>query len=203
MSDNVDFKAIKHKAEKDIYQDGIEWFQLSAGFGLFALFEGMADSQWYGLFICCSIPLLLLIFFIIDGIRKRFTYPRVGFVKFRSRNIFLEFPLLMVFMIIIGFGSVMLKYWLNFGIVFSALIMLSLYLVIYVTWKSLRFRDFVGFVYVVWYLISGVIAVIFFLRGVDVASLIFMWGLFGISFLVGAIKFRRFLQNNPLPVVEV
>jgi hypothetical protein len=77
MEDQIDLQQVERKALSTIHQDGL----LDLGLGLGLLLVGLTLMRGGSTFLAL-LPILLAMF--VRGMRRRYTYPRVGFAKFKS-----------------------------------------------------------------------------------------------------------------------
>ena len=78
MVGNIDVKQIERNVFRDFCQDGL----VDIVFGAFFLFAGLSLLGGYSL----SFSMLITVFFVplLRGLKKRFTYPRTGYVELRQ-----------------------------------------------------------------------------------------------------------------------
>ena len=76
MTEKIDLKEMKQRANKLLYQDGLMEFLI--GTILFVSSGSFSDSAAFTPFLGLYVIFLNKI---LEGFRKRFTYPRIGYVK--------------------------------------------------------------------------------------------------------------------------
>jgi hypothetical protein len=85
MPDNADIQELEQETYRYSMQDGLA--EIFAGLGLiiFACMIGVQDIESYGFFCSYCIFLLLIVFRtpILEKLRRKVTYPRIGYVKVR------------------------------------------------------------------------------------------------------------------------
>ena len=201
MSATIDLKAIEQKAYRDSQQDGL--MELMMGLILMA-FGGFFYSTVFVFYI------LLILFSgrIVESIRKRYTYPRIGFVKFPQENhkhnltgVFLfEFAVIVImFSLISLFGDVTdYSQWVKWSPLFFGMILVGPFA--HVASKSGSIR-YIGYA-TLSVILGGFFSVIEFGSGCTglIRYLVFIGGFLVLS---GVVIFICFLRKYPLPEKEV
>ena len=197
MTQNLNLKEIEKKAYRDSQQDGL----MEVMMGLILMtFGGFFNSPVFAFYI------LLIVFAgrIVESIRRRYTYPRIGFVKFHEENpkdaltgVFLfEFAVIVIIFTLISiFGDVKdYSQWVKWSPLFFGMILVGPFAHAASRSGSIRYTR---------YAIVSVILGIFFSLiefGSGYAGLILYLVLIGaFLFISGLVIFTLFLRKYPLP----
>ncbi len=201
MTQTINLKELEKNAYRDSQQDGL--MELMMGLILMA-FGGFFYSTVFVFYI------LLILFSgrIVESIRKRYTYPRIGFVKFPQENhkhnltgVFLfEFAVIVIIFTLISlFGDVTdYSQWVKWSPLFFGMILVGPFA--HVASKSGNVR------YTGYAILSVILGVFFSLIefGSGCTGLIlYLVFIGGFLVLCGLVIFIRFLRKYPLPVKEV
>ncbi len=198
MTQETNLKELEKKAYRDSQQDGL----IEVMMGLILMtFGGFFHSPIFVFYI------LLIIFSgrIVESIRRRYTYPRIGVVKFHRENpkdaltgvLLFEFAVIVIMFTLISlFGNVKdYSQWVNWSPLFFGMILVGPFAHAQSRSGSIRYYG---------YMILSVILGIFFSLtefGSGCAGLIlYLVFIGGILFLSGLVIFTRFLSRYPLPV---
>ncbi len=196
MSTQIDLLKIEKKAYKDSQQDGL----MEVMMGLILMtFGGFFYSPIFAFYI------LLIVFSgrIVEAIRRRYTYPRIGFVKFHRENpkdaltgvfLFELAVIVIMFTLISLFGNVKdYSQWVNWAPLFFGMILVGPFAHAQSRSGSVRYTGYA--------ILSVVLGVFFSLIefGSGCTGLILYLVLIG-GFLVlsGLAIFIRFLRKYPL-----
>jgi len=205
MESTADLNDVKRRAYRAIEQDGLEGIHVGLMFIFFALFlYGTGEAMEHGHpvnayylvlpIIGCAMQTVVKPFF-----RKRFTYPRVGFVKFIESKEISVF-LFQLFAAIIALGIMALFIWVK-----SIQWFLSLYLAVVLlalTRYEARRRGRItsgDYGIMALYLAGGLAGIIMYLQGIHPlkATAYELWALTAIFIPAGIIQFARFLHKYP------
>ena len=200
MSDAIDLLKIEKKAYCDSQQDGL----MEVMMGLILMtFGGFLYSPIFAFYI------LLIIFSgkIVEFIRRRYTYPRIGFVKFQKENpkdaltgvfLFEVAVIVIMFTLISIFGDVKdYSQWVKWSPLFFGMILVGPFAHAASRSASIRYTGYA--------ILSVVLGVFFSLIEFDsgctglILYLVFI-GTF--LFLSGLAIFTLFLRKYPLPAEE-
>jgi hypothetical protein len=201
MSAAIDLLEIEKKAYHDSQQDGL----IEVMMGLILMtFGGFFYSTIFAFYI------LLIVFSgkIVEFIRRRYTYPRIGFVKFHRENpkdaitgvlLFELAVIVIMFTLISIFGNVTDYFqWVDWSPLFFGMILVGPFAHAQYRSGSARYSGYA--------ILSAVLGVFFSLIefGSGCTGLILYLVLIG-GFLVlsGLVVFIRFLRKYPLPETEV
>ena len=200
MTQEINLKEIEKKAYRDSQQDGL----MEVMMGLILItFGGFFYSPIFAFYI------LLIIFSkkIVESIRRRYTYPRIGFVKFHEENpkdaltgVFLfEFAVIVVIFTLISiFGDVKdYSQWVKWSPLFFGMILVGPFAHAASRSGSIRYTGY-G-------ILSVVLGVFFSLIefGSGYTGLIpYLVFIGAFLFLSGLVIFTLFLRKYPLPAEE-
>ncbi len=200
MTQEINLKEIEKKAYRDSQQDGL----MEVMMGLILItFGGFFYSPIFAYYI------LLIIFSkkIVGYIRRRYTYPRIGFVKFHEENlkdaltgVFLfEFAVIVIIFTLISIFGDLKDYsqWVKWSPLFFGMILVGPFAHAASRSGSIRYTG---------YAILSVVLGLFFTLiefGSGCAGLILYLVFIGaFLFLSGLVIFTLFLRKYPLPVEE-
>ena len=200
MTQEINLKEIEKKAYRDSQQDGL----MEVMMGLILItFGGFFYSPIFAFYI------LLIIFSkkIVGYIRRRYTYPRIGFVKFHEENpkdaltgVFLfEFAVIVIIFTLISIFGDLKDYsqWVKWSPLFFGMILVGPFAHAASRSGSIRYTG---------YAILSVVLGLFFTLiefGSGCAGLILYLVFIGaFLFLSGLVIFTLFLRKYPLPVEE-
>jgi hypothetical protein len=200
MSAAIDLLEIEKKAYRDSQQDGL----MEVMMGLILMtFGGFFYSPIFAFYI------LLIVFSgkIVESIRRRYTHPRIGFVKFHEENlkdaltgVFLfEFAVIVIIFTLISiFGDVKdYSQWVKWSPLFFGMILVGPFAHAASRSGSIRYAGYA--------ILSVVLGVFFSLIefGSGCAGLILYLVLIGaFLFLSGLVIFSQFLRKYPLPAED-
>jgi MFS family permease len=202
MSHNLDLKEIERRVHQSVFQDGLMEIMMG-GFLLVvgALFA--ISMKWI------LLPSLLVIFLgnpLLERAKKRYIYPRIGYVKLRPEKEAdpkgIAMAAIVFVVILLGSGLLTLAigkdrgwaFWFKYFLPGSTGFMLA----IGPFWLGETYGVRRGYVFAVLFLLSGiVIPVLGIASGYEAIG--FECLLVGvISLISGVIMFTRFLRNNPV-----
>ncbi len=201
MTQTINLKELEKKAYRDSQQDGL--MELMMGLILMA-FGGFFYSTVFVFYI------LLILFSgrIVESIRKRYTYPRIGFVKFPQENlkhnltgVFLfEFAVIVIIFTLISlFGDVTdYSQWVKWSPLFFGMILVGPFA--HVASKSGNVL-YTGYA-ILSVILGGFFSLIEFGSGCT-GLILYLVFIGGFLVLCGLVIFIRFLRKYPLPVKEV
>ena len=200
MSDAIDLLKIEKKAYRDSQQDGL----MEVMMGLILMtFGGFFYSPIFAFYI------LLIIFSrkIVEFIRRRYTHPRIGFVKFHEENpkdalpgVFLfEFAVIVIIFTLISiFGDVKdYSQWVKWSPLFFGMILVGPFAHAASRSGSIRYTGYA--------ILSVILGVLFSLIefGSGCTGLILYLVFIGVFlFLSGLAIFTLFLRKYPLPAED-
>ncbi|MEA1906744.1 MAG: hypothetical protein U9N12_07310 [Euryarchaeota archaeon] len=201
MTQEINLKELEKKAYQDSQQDGL----MEAMMGLILMtFGGFFYSTVFAFYI------LLIIFSgrIVEFVRRRYTYPRIGFVKFHRENpkdaltgvLLFELAVIMIiFTLISVFGNVTDYYsWVNWSPLFIGTILVGPFAHTASRSGNIRYYGYASMSMILGLFFS----LIEFGSGCTglILYLVFMGGFLVLS---GLVIFIRFLRKYPLPETEV
>ena len=201
MTQEINLKELEKKAYHDSQQDGL----MEVMMGLILMtFGGFFYSTAFAFYI------LLIIFSgkIVEFVRRRYTYPRIGFVKFREENpkealtgVFLfELAVIVIIFTLISISGDVKDYslWVKWSPLFFGMILVGPFAHAQSRSGSVRYTG---------YAILSVILGLFFSLiefGSGCTGLILYLVLIGVFLVLGGLViFIRFLRKYPLPETEV
>ncbi len=197
MTQNLNLKEIEKKAYRDSQQDGL--MEIMMGLILMT-FGGFFYSPIFAFYI------LLIVFAgrIVESIRRRYTYPRIGFVKFHEENpkdaltgVFLfEFAVIVIIFTLISiFGDVKdYSQWVKWSPLFFGMILVGPFAHAASRSGNIRYTGYA--------ILSVILGVFFSLIefGSGCTGLILYLVFIGaFLFLSGLVIFSLFLRKYPLP----
>ncbi len=200
MSAAIDLLKIEKKAYRDSQQDGLMEVMMGLILITFGCFLYSPVFAFY---------ILLIIFSkkIVESIRRRYTYPRIGFVKFHKENpkdaltgVFLfEFAVIVIIFTLISiFGDVKdYSRWIKWSPLFFGMILVGPFAHAASRSGSIRYAGYamlsvvLGLFFSIIEFGSGYIGLILYL--VFIGAFLFLGGL---------VIFTLFLRKYPLPEVE-
>ncbi len=201
MTETINLKELEKKAYRDSQQDGL--MELMMGLILMA-FGGFFYSTVFVFYI------LLILFSgrIVESIRKRYTYPRIGFVKFPQENlkhnltgVFLfEFAVIVIIFTLISlFGDVTdYSQWVKWSPLFFGMILVGPFAHVASKSGSVLYTGYA----VLSVILGGFFSLIEFGSGCT-GLILYLVFIGGFLVLCGLVIFIRFLRKYPLPVKEV
>ncbi len=201
MTQEINLKELEKKAYRDSQQDGL--MEIMMGLILMT-FGGFFYSTVFAFYI------LLIVFSgkIVEFVRRRYTYPRIGFVKFRRENpkdaltgvlLFELAVIVIMFTLISIFGNVTdYSSWVKWSPLFFGMILVGPFAHAQSRSGSIRYYGYA--------ILSVILGLVFSLIefGSGCTGLILYLVLIG-GFLVlgGLVIFIRFLRKYPLPETVV
>ena len=201
MPATIDLLEIEKKAYRDSQQDGL--MEVMMGLILMA-FGGFFYSTAFAFYI------LLIIFSgkIVEFVRRCYTYPRIGFVKFREENpkdaltgvLLFELAVIVIIFTLIAISGDVKDYslWANWAPLFFGMVLVGPFAHAASKSGSVRYYGYA--------ILSVILGILFSLVefGSGCTGLILYLILIG-GFLVlgGLVIFIRFLRKYPLPETEV
>jgi len=203
MSQNLDLKEIERRVHQSVFQDGLMEIMMG-GFLLVVGASLVMDMKWGVLLIS-----LLVIFLgnpLLERAKKRYVYPRIGYVKLRPEKEAdpkgIVVAAIVFVVILLGSGLFTLAigkdrgwaFWFKYFLPGSTGFMLA----IGPFWLGETYGVRRGYVLAVLFLLSGiVIPVLGIASGYEAVGLeCLVVGV--ISLISGVIMFTRFLRNNPV-----
>ena len=200
MTQNLNLKEIEKKAYRDSQQDGL----MEVMMGLILMtFGGFFYSPIFAFYI------LLIVFAgrIVESIRRRYTHPRIGFVKFHEENpkdaltgvfLFEVAVIVIMFTLISLFGNVKdYSQWVDWSPLFFGMILVGPFAHAQSRSGNVRYTGYS--------ILSVVLGLLFSLIefGSGCTGLILYLVLIGVFlFLSGLVIFSLFLRKYPLPAEE-
>ena len=206
MSQNLDLKEIERRVHQSVFQDGL--MEIMMGGFLLVVGASLAmDMKWGVLLIS-----LLVIFLgnpLLERAKKRYIYPRIGYVKLRPEKEAdpkgIVVAAIVFVVILLGSGLFTLAigkdrgwaFWFKYFLPGSTGFMLA----IGPFWLGETYGVRRGYVFAVLFLLSGiVIPVLGIASGYEAIGFeCLLVG--GISLISGVIMFTRFLRDYPIPAV--
>jgi len=207
MSQNLDLKEIERRVHQSVFQDGL--MEIMMGGFLLVVGASLAmDMKWGVLLIS-----LLVIFLgnpLLERAKKRYVYPRIGYVKLRPEKEAdpkgIVVAAIVFVVILLGSGLFTLAigkdrgwaFWFKYFLPGSTGFMLA----IGPFWLGETYGVRRGYVFAVLFLLSGIaIPVLGIASGYEAVGLeCLVVGV--ISLISGVIMFTRFLRKYPLPTEE-
>jgi hypothetical protein len=204
MSQNLDLKEIERRVEQSVFQDGLMEIML----GGFLLVVGVSFATRAILIPFISMFMIFLGKPILERLKKRYIYPRIGYVKLRPEKEAdpkgIAVAAIVFVVVLLGsmgvFPLVMGKergwaFWFTYFLPASAGFMLA----IGPFWLGETYGVKRGYVFAALFLLSGIaIPVLGIASGYEAVGLeCLLVGV--ISLISGVIMFTRFLRRYPLP----
>jgi hypothetical protein len=189
MREHVAVKEVEKNARSTLRQDGLA--TVAAGFAFVIMAPFFLDDRM-GFLLILGTGLYV---FLPEILRKRFVYPRIGYVKFAKKRskawkLILSMSLLIVFVIVLKFSAYtwLLPFYL--GVVFGIMALTIGYL----------YRTIVEYLLAGIIFLSGLIGLCTTMQGNDpgIVAAFQLWILAAVLVLVGAVQFIIFIQKNPL-----
>lgn len=202
MKTNINWKDLERKTYRDVQQDGLG--ELLIGIGMI-LVAGIVLTPTF-LKVLFYIPILLFSR-IGEAIRRRFTYPRIGYVKFQPENskkvvggIFLIIFVLLAIMALVFtlVGDVRdFDLWLQWFPAFCGTILVGLFLDMAGKTGSGRY-----YVFALLSVISGFSFSLIHFETATTGMAMYFLSMGAVLILTGGILFLWFLHKYPLPAEE-
>jgi len=204
MSQNLDLKEIERRVEQSVFQDGL----LEIMMGGFLLVVGVLLGSGSRLLLLISLLVPFLGNRLLERLKKRYIYPRIGYVKLRPEKEADPKGIVVagIVYVVIMLGSMGLfplamgeergwALWFTYFFPASAGFMLA----IGPFWLGETYGVKRGYVFAALFLLSGIaIPVLGIASGYEAVRLeCLLVGV--ISLISGAIMFTRFLRRYPLP----
>ena len=203
MTQNINWKELEQKTYRDAQQDGLG--ELLIGIGM-VLVAGIVLTPTF-LKALFYIPILLFSR-IGEAIRKRYTYPRIGYVKFQPENakkvvggIFLIIFVLLAIMALVFtlFGDVRdFDLWLQWFPAFCGTILVGLFLDMAGKSGSGRY-----YVFALLSVISGFSYSLIHFEKATTGMAMYFLSMGAVLILTGGILFLLFLHKYPFPAEEL
>ncbi len=189
MSEQIAVKDLEKKARGMLRQDGLATIIAGFAFAVMAPFF-LDDRLGFSLILGTG-----LYVFLPEILRKRFVYPRIGYVKFAKRRsktwkLILSILLLIVFVIVLKLTAFSWLLPLYLGVVFGVMALTIGYL-----YKTIVEHLLAGMMF-----LSGLVGLFVTMQGSDPGKVaaIQLWIVGSVLVLVGFIQFIIFIQKNPL-----
>ena len=189
MSEQILVKEVKKKARSVLRQNGLATLIAGVAFAIMAPFF-LDDRMGFLLILGTG-----LYVFLPEILRKRYVYPRVGYVRFAKKGskvwkLVLSILLLIVFVIVLKFTKYTWLLPLYLGIVFGVMALTIGYL----------YRTVVEYLLAGMMFLSGLVGLYVTMQGTDPGRVTAfqLWIVGAVLVLVGVIQFILFLQKNPL-----
>lgn len=194
MMDPVVVKEVEKRARRALRQDGLAIIIAGVAFAIIAPF--FLDERLGILFILGT----GLYVFLPEILRKRFVYPRIGYVKFKEKKakpwkLHISTILLVLFVIVLKLNAYNWLLPLYLGVVFGVIAFAIGY------W----YKTVIEYIISAFMLLSGVIGIIATTRGNDpgIVTAVQFWGLAAILIPIGLFRLTRFLRIYPIPSEDV
>jgi hypothetical protein len=189
MSNQTSVKDAEKKARSTLRQDGLATIIAGVAFAIMAPFF-LDDRMGFLLILGTG-----LYVFLPEILRKRYVYPRIGYVKFAKKaskawKLVISVLLLIVFVIVLKFTTYSWLLPLYLGIVFGVMALTMGYL----------YRTIVEYVLAGMVFLSGLIGLYVTVQGMDPGRVVAfqLWIVGSVLVLVGVVQFILFVQKNPL-----
>ena len=189
MSEQILVKEVKKKARSVLRQNGLATLIAGVAFAIMAPFF-LDDRMGFLLILGTG-----LYVFLPEILRKRYVYPRVGYVRFAKKGskvwkLVLSILLLIVFVIVLKFTKYTWLLPLYLGIVFGVMALTIGYL----------YRTVVEYLLAGMIFLSGLVGLYITVQGTDPGRVTAfqLWIMGAILVIVGVIQFILFIQNHPL-----
>jgi len=189
MRDQATVKEVEKKARSTLRQDGLATFVAGVAFAIIAPF--FLDDR-LGFLLILGTGLYV---FLAEILRKRFIYPRIGYVKFKEKKtkpwkLLISTVILVLFVIVLKLKAYNWLLPLYLGAVFGVIALAIGYL----------YKTVVEYFLAAVILLSGVSGLIATMHGIDTGAVTAfqLWFLAAVMVLVGAAQFIIFMQKNPL-----
>jgi len=189
MSDQATVKEVEKKARSTLRLDGLATFVAGVAFAIMAPF--FLDDR-LGFLLILGTGLYV---FLPEILRKRFIFPRIGYVKFKEKKtkpwkLLMSTVILVLFVIVLKHNAYNWLLPLFLGTVFGVIAFAVGYL----------YKTVVEYLLACVILLSGIGGLIATMHGIDpkVVTAFQLWFLAAVMVLVGAAQFIIFIQKNPL-----
>ena len=202
MRQQVDLKEIEQKTFRDSQQDGL--LELVMGICMVAMATRLLSPI---LVFMLALPFLLFKP-VLEALRKRFTYPRIGYVKLIPDKpkevigaIFLVTLIVLAIMAVafVLFGNVRdFNLWMKWLPIWGGTVLAGMFSSFASKSGSARY-----YVYALWSLISGFVLSIPDFEPVETGVLLYFLVMGGLLIPCGLVLFIRFLHKYPQPAKEV
>jgi hypothetical protein len=199
MLEKIDLKQVEHNLFRDFFEDGL----IDAMFGVYFLFVGLLLPQHGGLI---AFPILLIVFSapLLQALKKRFTYPRTGYVAFREGDPglvpwfvlgSLVLGLVALVAVLVAVGAITDPgQWYRWMPIFFGIWLAGIFLGLGLRVRLLRYYVVAGVA-----LAGGPLAALLPLNG-KLANVGLFFSAVGVVLLAcGIVAFVRFLRNYPIP----
>jgi len=201
MAQEINLKEIEKNAYRDSQQDGL----MEVMMGLILMtFGGFLYSTVFAFYI------LLIVFSgkIVEFVRRRYTYPRIGFVKFHRENpkdaltgvfLFELAVIVIMFTLISLFGNVKdYSQWVNWAPLFFGMILVGPF-----AHAASRSGSVLYYGYAILSVIMGLFFSLIEFGSGRTGLILYLVLIGGFLVLGGLVIFIRFLRKYPLPETEV
>lgn len=194
MMDPVVVKEVEKRARRALRQDGLAIIIAGVAFAIIAPF--FLDER-LGFLLILGTGLYV---FLPEILRKRFVYPRIGYVKFKEKKakpwkLHISTILLVLFVIVLKLNAYNWLLPLYLGVVFGVIAFAIGY------W----YKTVIEYIISAFMLLSGVLGIIATTYGNDpgIVTAVQFWGLAAILIPIGLFRLTRFLRIYPIPSEDV
>lgn len=200
MAEKIDLKQVERNLFHDFFEDGL----IDMMFGVYFLFVGLLLPQHGGL---VAFPILLIVFFapLLQALKKRFTYPRTGYVAFRQGDpgpvpwfilgsLVLGLVALVAVLVAVGVITDPGR-WYRWMPIFFGIWLAGMFLGLGLRGRLLRYHVVAGVA-----LAGGPLAALLPLNGKLANVGLFFAAVGAVLLACGIVAFVRFLRNYPIPI---
>lgn len=202
MTKNVDWKGIERSIYRDTQKDGL--METLTGFGMIYI-AGLVSGRLSIIFVA-----ILVIFFnpALEALRKRFTYPRIGYAKLpeeESKKVWRGIILAILgLFVVLAIGLVFvgeiryLESWLKWIPAFLGIIYMGMFLSLANKSKNVRYYG-----YALFSVISGFSFSLLTFESWKTGIELYFLSMAGNLIITGFFLLLWFMRTNPLPVEEL
>lgn len=202
MEQQVNLKEIEQKAFRISQQDGL--MELVMGICLLAMSTRLFSRILIGMF-----PLAMLLFRpVLNTMRKRFTYPRTGYVKLVEdkpkdaivgivlTTLIVIAVLAVAFILLADVGDFGL--WLKWVPLWAGVVLAIMFISLAAKSATTRY-----YIFALWSLVYGLVMSILNFEPIETGTLLYFLAMGALLTPSGLVLFLRFLRKYPKPPVEV
>ncbi len=201
MKQQVDFKEIEQKAFRDSQQDGLMEFVM--GICLLAMSTRLLSRVLIVMF-----PIAMILFRpALNAMRKRFTYPRTGFVKLipdRPKDAIAGIALITLIIIAVMAIAFILfadvrnfNLWLKWVPLWAGVVLAIMFVSLAAKSATTRY-----YIFALWSVISGIVLSIPNFEPIETGTLLYFLAMGVFLTPSGFLLFIRFLRKYPEPIKE-
>lgn len=202
MKQQVDLKEIEQKAFRDSQQDGLMEFVM--GICLLAM-----STRLFSRVLICMFPLAMLLFRpALNAMRKRFTYPRTGYVKLipdKPKDAISGIALITLIVIAVLAVAFILfadvgdfGLWLKWVPLWAGVVLAIMFISLAAKSGTIRY-----YIFALWSVLYGLVLSILNFEPVETGTLLYFLAMGALLTPSGLVIFIRFLRKFPKPAEEL